>query len=103
MERVFKLMLSVRGIDVDQDRAHSRGSKLSHNPLSAIGRPDTDPVSAVDTRRHQGASRAIDKLAKLGVGVAQALMARDQRLRFAKTLNRAAKRLPDCVAEQLRV
>ena len=80
VERIFEFVQPVGGIDVDEDGADFGGGELGDRPFGAVGRPDADAVAFGDADGEQATRRAIHLVAELRPGVAQSLVARDQRL-----------------------
>ena len=63
----------------DQDRATPQQAKRRKHPLGAVGRPDGDPVTGLDPRRHEGPGVAVHLLPQLREG--QPHVTVDERLR----------------------
>ena len=77
-ERVRELARPVRRVDVDEDRADTRGGELQQRPLDAGRRPDADPVALLDADGQAGRGRRLDFRVELPVRQADALVSRDE-------------------------
>ena len=99
IERVFELAQSVGRVDIDEDRANLRRRVLHDRPLRGVRAPDPDPVSSLDPKRQQRARRTVHLLQQVGVGVAEILMAGDQRVAIPEpgsgTVERRANRFAE--------
>ena len=99
IERVFELTQPVGRVDIDEDRANLRRSVLHDRPLCSVRAPDPDPVSPFDAQGQQRARRTVHFPKQVGVGVAQILMAGDQRVSIpepgSRTVERGANRFTE--------
>src|SRR5262249_40956723 len=102
-ERVLQLVRAIGGGDVDQDRADLGRCGLREDPFGMGWRPDADAVAFDQAPRHQSAREGIARLPKLPVGVAQSLMAGDQRLLLRNLLHDLIEEFADRSAEERNV
>ncbi len=63
IQRVFKLVQAVGGVDVDEDRPDFGGGELGDGPLRAVGGPDAHPVAFADANGEEATGRLIDRVA----------------------------------------
>jgi hypothetical protein len=70
------------------------GRELGQRPFGRVGRPDADPVAALQAERHQAGSEIVDPAAELAPAPADVLMAHHQRLAVAVGLDVRSKNAP---------
>jgi hypothetical protein len=99
-ERVLELCRLVRGIDVDENRTHTRRRELRHDPLVSVRRPDADAVALLDAAGKEAPGCEVDLLTQLGVRRSVALVADDERLPGGMELDGSPERLADRRIEQ---
>ena len=102
-QRVLELVRPVGRIDVDEDRADLGGRELDDHPLRVVRRPDADPVAARHAGRHHPARAPIDLGVQLVVRPADALVARDERIRGAVGRDRLVPHPPDRLRAERRL
>ena len=100
VERVFELAQPVGRVDVDENRANLRGRVLRDHPLGSVRAPDADAVAAFDAEREQRARRAVHFAQQLAVGVAEFLMAGDERVAIPEPRRGTVERRADRLAEK---
>ena len=102
-DRVGQLGGAVGGVEVDEHDPRLGGRVLDQDPLGAVRAPDARAGRpAASPEREQPAGEAVDRRAELGVGVAQALVAGDQRLAVRVALDRLVEVRADRLAQQRR-
>ena len=100
VQRVLQLPRLVGGVHVDENRADARGGVLDDDPLEAVGRPDADPVAALDPPPEERLGEGGGGVPELAVRGPEALRRDHQRLAAAATFDGAAQVLADGLAEQ---
>ena len=103
VHRVLELGAPVGRVDVDQHQPRLGGGELGQGPFRAVGRPDADPVAALQPQRHQAGREIVDAAAELAPAPAHVLVAHHQRLAVAVGLDRAVEEGADGLADQLLV
>ena len=83
IQGVFELRGPVGGIDVDEDQPDARGGELGDQPLGPVRRPDSDPVSLVQTEAQESGREPVHPPRELLVGPAFAGGAEHRRGAFA--------------------
>src|SRR5262249_22240517 len=73
-------------VDIDQDGADRRGSKLQDNPLRPICRPDADMIAPLHADRKQGTGAFVNVGAKLSVAATIAEVWKHKGIMLAKAL-----------------
>ena len=99
-QRVLQLRRLVGRVDVDQDGADARRRVLQDDPFRAVGRPDADPVAALDAVREEPLGAARRLVPELAIREAEALLPVDQRLAVTEPLHAPVEVLSDRLAEQ---
>ena len=99
-EGVLQLVRAVGGIDVDQRGAGTRCAHMHHQPLDAVGGPESDAIAFADAEGPQAAGDAIGLFAELGPGEAARLMAGDDGVAIGKAVGGAVEQVADSEVEQ---
>ena len=99
-QRVLELRGPIGGVDVDHDHAGLGGRVLDQHPLGAVGAPDPEPVSRLDSRGDQSPRQQIDRRTELAICVSLPLLAGDQRLAVAESRDRAVEVRADRLLDQ---
>ncbi len=95
LQHVFQFGTAVGGVDVDQDHADFRTGDLTDAPLSAIRSPDPQAVPGLQAQRQHGSGVQVRRVRQLPPGVAQLLMAHDQRFTVRVLRGGVVERLAD--------
>src|SRR5690242_1493176 len=103
VQGVFQLVEAVARIDVDQYRADLGRGILRNRPLGVGRRPDANTITLLDAKRHETSCEATHLILKLTPGIAQALVARDERVTVREPRDGAIKRVTDSHAKQWRL
>ena len=80
VERVFKLVQPVGGVDVHQDEPDTRRGELGDGPFRTVRSPDTDAVARLQSERKESGSQRVHLGCQLGPGPAHPLVTRHQRV-----------------------
>ncbi len=103
VDRVFQFRQAVGGIDVDQHHADLGGRELGQQPLRIVVRPDADPVAALQAQIQQCAGQPPRFGLQFAVGIAQLLMAGNQRLAVRHALHHRVEKTADGLLDQRQV
>ena len=101
VHRVLELAPPVGRVDVDQHQPRLGGSELRQGPFRGVGRPDADPVAALQAQGHQAGGEIVDPPAELAPRPAHVLVLHHQRLALAVLLDLAVEKGADRGADQL--
>ena len=101
VHRVLELGAAVGRVDVDQDQPCLGRRELGQGPFRAVGRPDADPVAALQPQRQQAGREIVDAAAELAPAPADVLVAHHQRFAVAVGLDGAVEEGADGLADQL--
>ena len=100
IERILELLEAVGRVDVDENGADLGRGKLRNRPLSPVGCPDAHPLPPLETKGHQAAGTPVDLLPQLSIGVAEPLVAHNQRLMIREAGDRLVEGIADREPEQ---
>jgi len=98
VHRVLELGAAVGRVDVDQHQPRLGGGELGQGPFRAVGRPDADPIAALQAERQKTGREIVDAAAELAPAPAHVLLAHHQRLAVAPGLDRAVEEGADGLA-----
>ena len=81
VECILKLVSSVRRVDTDHNGADLGCSQLHHDPLDAVGPPDSHAIARLNPQRQKPCGQLIHVLLQHFVGPPDILMPHHQRIR----------------------